>query len=151
MIVKETCNRNDIESILKHPAIYETISGDTCPSADEFEAPINENYKYIGGYVKGKIVAIMVYHSYRDGNICHVQVLPEYRSGYAKKFGEESLKFRGNQQLYAEIPSLYKNVLEFAKLFGFQVIGINICDYVKHGVKYDTYILRFSQWDLYEI
>lgn len=147
MIVKETFNREEIESILLHPDIYDTITDDNC-SGDE-QIPIDDDYEYIGGYVGGEIIAIMVYHKYKDGKKCHVQVLPECRDKYALKFGEQSLLFRGTQPLYAEIPTLYNNVLEFAFRFGFEVIETIKQDYCKNGKLYDLKILRFKEsWDL---
>lgn len=86
----------------------------------------------------------MVYHRYRDGNKCHVQVLPEHRNEHALKFGEQSLIFRGTQPLYAEIPALYKNVLDFAFRFGFEIIETKKQDYCKNGVNYDLQILRLK-------
>ena len=119
MIIKETFNTEDIKDVLCHPAIYDSITDDNCKPVEEFEPPITDNYQYIVGYLKGAPFAVMVYHTYRDGNECHVQVLPEYRKEYAKQFGQQSLSFRGTVPLYAEIPDLYKNVLAFALLNNF--------------------------------
>lgn len=143
MIVKETVNEQDISSILRHPAIYETTADDTCQAVNEFKIPF-EGYRYIGGYVNSEIMALMVYHAYRDGNECHVHVLPEYRKEYALNFGEQSLLYRGTQQLYAEIPSNCKNVLDFAINFDFKVIGIADDKFIKDGVSYDMNILRLE-------
>lgn len=79
MIVKETTNLDDIKAVLCNPAIYDTIIDDNCPLVEDFEPPIDDDHLYVGGYVKGEIIALMVYHKYLDGNECHVQVLPEYR------------------------------------------------------------------------
>lgn len=144
MIVTPTKDKAEIEKVLKHPEIYETISDDLSPHVDQFDAPITDEYQYIAGYVNNEIVGIMVYHKYKDGNKCHVQVLPEHRKEHALKFGEQSLLFRGTQPLYAEIPSLYKNVLDFAFKFGFEVIDTIKQDYLKNGVLYDLNILRFN-------
>ena len=144
MIVCPTKDIDEIESILKHPEIYDTISDDNSCPAEYCDIPINDEYQYIGGYVNGKIIAIMVYHKYKDGNKCHVQVLPEYRKEHALRFGEQSLIFRGTQPLYAEIPSLYENVLDFAFRFGFEVIETKKQDYCKDGKLYDLKILRFN-------
>ena len=143
MIVKETDNIDDIKSILCNPAIYDTITEDNSPLAEDF-TPIFEDHLYIGGYVKGEIIALMVYHKYLDGNKCHVQVLPEHRKKYAKEFGEQSLRFKGTRPLYAVIPDLYQNVLDFSFLFGFKVIDKNIGSYVKNGKSYNDNILRFE-------
>ena len=147
MILKECFDAGDIKSILCHPAIYDTISSDNCISAEYFEPPINDNYKYIVGYVNGKPISVMIYHKYLDGNECHVQVLPEYRKEYAVKFGEQSLEFRGTLPLYAEIPDLYKNVLYFALTNHFEVIDIRLNDYIKNGEKYNVNVLEYKKWD----
>lgn len=144
MIIKKTANIDDIKAVLCHTDIYDTISGDNCPLIDEFEPPVTEDYLYIGGYVNNKIVALMVYHKYLDGNECHVQVLPEYRKKHAKEFGEKSLKFKGDLPLYAEIPALYENVLSFALMNNFEVINTLKGSYTKNGKPYDTKVLRYK-------
>jgi hypothetical protein len=144
LIIKETTNIDDIKAVLCNAAIYDTISDDNDPAIEEFEPPINDEYLYIGGYVKGEIMALMVYHNYLDGNKCHVQVLPEFRKEHALKFGEQSLMFRGTRPLYAEIPDLYQNVLDFAKLNDFDVIDKIDDGYIKNGVEYPTNVLRYN-------
>jgi hypothetical protein len=144
MIVKQTTNLADIKAVLCNPAIYDTIIDDNSPLIEDFEPPITDEYLYVGGYVKGEIAALMVYHKYLDGNECHVQVLPEFRKKYAKEFGEQSLQFKGTRPLYAVIPDLYQNVLDFAKCFGFKVIDKKLNSYVKNGKSYDDNILRFE-------
>lgn len=144
MILKQTTDIDEVKRILCDPAIYDTITDDNSPLIEEFEPPVTDEYLYIGGYVKGEIIALMVYHKYLDGNKCHVQVLPEYRKEYAKKFGEQSLMFRRTQPLYAEIPDLYKNVLDFALLNNFGVIDIKESDYIKNGKTYNVNVMRFQ-------
>ena len=141
MILKETTDLNEIKAVLCDPTIYDTITDDNSGLIEEFDPPL-EDHVYVGGYVKGEIIALMVYHKYLDGNKCHVQVLPEFRKEYAIKFGEQSLLFRGTLPLYAVIPDLYKNVLDFSFLFGFKVIDKTENTYVKNGKSYNDNILR---------
>ncbi len=143
MIIKESFNIDDIKEVLCHPEIYETISGDDCPKLEEFEPPMIDDYTYIVGYVKGEPIGVMIYHKYRDGNECHVQVLPQHRKEHAIKFGEQALEFRGTLSLYAEIPDLYKNVLAFALLNNFKVIEVKENDYIKNGKLYNVNVLRY--------
>ena len=143
MILKESFNPDDIRSVLCNPEIYNTISSDDCPKVEDFDLPMGKECSYIVGYVKGLPIGVMIYHKYRDGNKCHVQVLPEYRKEYAIKFGEQSLEFRGTLPLYAEIPDLYKNVLDFALLNGFSVIDKIDDGYIKNGVKHLINVLKF--------
>ncbi len=144
MILKVTTDIEEIRSILCHPEIYDVISEDGSETAEEYIPPFDDGNYYIGGYVDNKIMAVMNYHNYLDGNECHVQVLPEFRKEYAKKFGEQSLEFRGTRPLYAEIPTLYKNVLDFALINNFKIIGTIENDYTKNGKTYDIKVLRFE-------
>jgi hypothetical protein len=144
LILKETTDLNEIKAVLCNPAIYDTITDDNSPLIEDFEPPINDNYLYVGGYIKGEIAALMVYHKYLDGNKCHVQVLPEYRKEYAINFGEQSLLFKGTLPLYAEIPDLYKNVLAFALLNSFKVKSVKENDYIKNGKTYNVNVLEFQ-------
>ena len=144
MIVKETINIDDIKAILCNAAIYDTIGSDKAPLVEDFEPPVNNDYLYVGGYVKGEIIALMVYHKYLDGLECHVQVLPEHRKEHAINFGEQSLLFRGNSPLYAEIPDLYKNVLDYALMNNFEVIDVRESDYIKRGKTYNVNVLKYK-------
>ena len=144
MIVKETTNIDDIKAILCNAAIYDTISSDKSPSVEDFEPPVNDGYLYVGGYAKGEVIALMVYHKYLDGLECHVQVLPEHRKEHAINFGEQSLLFKGTLPLYAEIPSLYKNVLDYALMNNFEVIDVRESDYIKRGKTYNVNVLKYK-------
>lgn len=144
MITKQTTNIEDIKAVLCDPAIYDTITDDNSPLVDDFEPPISDDYTYIAGYLDDKIIGVVVYHSYLDGNKVHVQVLPEYRKEYARKFVEQSLLFKGTLPLYAEIPDLYKNVLDFAILNHGKVIDIKENDYIKNGKAYNVNVLRYK-------
>ena len=144
MIVKETTSIDDIKAVLCNPSIYDVITGDSCPDVEDFEPPVDDKHLYVGGYVYGEIAALMVYHSYLDGNKCHVQVLPEYRREHAINFGQQALMFRGIVPLYAEIPSLYKNVLNFALLNNFKVIDVKESDYIKNGKTYNVNVLEYE-------
>lgn len=144
MIVKQTTDINEIKHIICNNEIYDCITDDNCPPRDEFEPPVDEDHMYIGGYVNNEIIAIMVYHKYKDGQICHVQVLPEFRKEYAIQFGEQSLSFRGTRPLYAEIPTLYPNVIHFAKLNGFKEIETIKDSHVKDGSLSDVKVMRFN-------
>lgn len=140
--LKETKNIKELEKVLFNKEIYDTITSDNNAF---MEIPVTSEYKYIGGFVDNEIIAVMVYHKYKDGNECHVQVLPEFREEYAKEFGEQVLKFKGHSPLYAEIPLLYKNVLDYALKNKFAVIEIKNDGYVKGGVEYPTFVLKYEE------
>ncbi len=143
MIVRETKNIEDIKSVLCHPEIYDCIATDESPSIKEFEPPL-DNQVYVGGYVEGDIMAVMAYHKFRDGLELHIQVLPEFRRKYAIEFGERALMFRGRKPLYATIPDLYKNVLEYALSFGFEVIERIESTDTKNGKSFTDNVLKYK-------
>ena len=142
LIVRETKDHEEIKQVLCHPVIYDCISDDNCPTADKFEPP--ESAQYIAGYVDNDIIGLMIYHRVTEGLKCHIQVLPEYRKLYSRKFAQMALKFgeAKNATIFSEVPTLYPNVIEFAKEFGFKQIG-NIRDsYTKKGMVYDVIQMR---------
>ena len=148
MIVRETRDIDEIRSILCDPAIYDTITADDSCKANEFTPPL-EDHKYFGGYIDNEIFGLMVYHMQDELNLCHVQVLKSHRAAHAREFGFRVLAERGDEPLYAIIPDCYENVLEFAKGFGFEIIGKNRASYTKNGITYDDNVLRLGviKWD----
>jgi hypothetical protein len=87
---------------------------------------------------------LMVYHAYDDGNKCHLMVLPEFRSKYAKRFLKESLHYNSDLPLYVEIPEINKNVIFFALANGFKRLRVNEKAFLKNGKIYDTNILIYN-------
>ena len=144
MNIRETTDIEEIKSVLCHPEIYPCISQDGNPTAREFEPPMNVSY--IGGYIDGEIMGIMIYHPYKDGLKCHIQVLPEFRKKYAKEFGRIALNFgeAKNAIIYADIPTCYPNVLAFAKKVGFEITGSIKDDYTRDGKVFDATTLRLN-------
>ena len=144
MIVKETKNADEIKSVLLHKDIFPCISSDDGCKSDTFEPPLTDQYKYIAGYVDGEIIALMVYDIRNDIEMCHIQVLPKHRKNYAIEFAEQALTFKSTLPLHAQIPSYYKNVLNFAKLNDFVVTGEDEEVYLKDGVEYPIFNLRYE-------
>ena len=145
MIIKETKDIDAINTVLKNPVIYDTITSDNSPCSEHFLAPITDDYRYVLGSVNGDIIGLMVYHEYKDGEECQVQALPEYRKKYAIEFGDKALGFRDKSKpLYAEIPDYHKNVLSFAVKNGFEVIKQEDLGYKKNGARYPVNILKYK-------
>lgn len=144
MNVCEITDAEEIKSVLCHPEIYPCISEDDNP-IEEFEPPMTA--RYIGGYVDGTLIGIMVYHHYKDGLKCHIQVLPEFRKKYAKEFGRIALNFgeAKNAIIYAEIATCFENVIAFAEGFGFEKTGRIKNDHIIDGVSFDVITMRLNQ------
>jgi hypothetical protein len=142
MIIKETREISEIKKILCHPDIYDCIGDDNSPPVEEFEPP--SQAMYIAAYVDGDIIGLMIYHVTDKGLKCHFQVLPEYRSKYARKFARMALEFgeAKNSSIYSETPVCYWHIIRFAKSFGFVEEGVIKELYPLNGIKHDVMILR---------
>lgn len=138
MIIKEITPQ-EAKAILCHPEIYDTISDDNAPPADKFNPP--SDCQYIGGFVKGELIAIMVYHEYKESIKCHVQVLPTHRADHAREFGTKALGLKEGLTIYADIPTIYPNVLKFAQSFGFKIIDNIEKTGIKNGIPFDSKLL----------
>lgn len=140
-----------IKAFLRLPEIWETIG------EDEPELSIDlENEFYLGMFVDSRLIGIYVLES--RSSVClqiHANVLKDYRRQYSKKTGEAALSFIINQipsckKVVARIPSLYKNVYEFTKSFGFKDEGLNRLSYKKNGGLWDVHQLGITRSEIEE-
>ena len=138
MIIKQIAPP-EAKLVLCHPEIYETISDDNSPPASEFNPP--DNCEYIGGFVDGDLIGVMIYHTYKESIKCHVQVLPTHRADHAREFGTKALGLKRGLTIYADIPEIYPNVLKFAQSFGFKIIDTLIKSGVKNGKSFNSKLL----------
>ena len=137
MIVRETTNLSEIKKIMLDPEIYGRVK------VDNLEANITlDDALYIGGYVNGEIMAIMVYYKGINETTCHVQVLKSHRAALAVKFGRMALELRCDDILYTTIPSRYPDVIRFCKYFGFKSVGKMKNKSIKNGKACDLNIYR---------
>jgi hypothetical protein len=124
MILTILGDSHAINDFLRQPSIFPAISDGCDITPDGFHAPLDNNHLYIGGYVEGALIGIMVYHISNNDIECHIQVLPEYRKQHAEEFAKQSLDiFRGGKKrVIANIPEKFQNVIRFAKKVGFEGI-----------------------------
>lgn len=137
MIAAAIANKADIDRVVFDEAIYDRISGDGCPARHEFQVPYDLG-TYIGGYMHGAIAALYIINP--DGERIHFMVLPEYRR-YGRELLQACMKLWPHP-VSAEIPSLYPEVVNFARKAGFLEVGIKPGAHMKNGRTYDTHILR---------
>jgi hypothetical protein len=142
MILKETRDIAEIKKILCCPEIYKCIGDDNSPPIDEFEPP--SQAMYVAGYVDGDIIGLMIYHITEKGLKCHLQVLPEYRSKYAREFARMALEFgeAKNSSIYSETPVCYWHIIRFAKSFGFVEEGVIKDEFLLDGIRHDVMVMR---------
>lgn len=147
MIIEPTDDIEVIDSILKHPGIIESISGDlTIDEAMSRQSPINNDWLYLKGVVDGVVVGLVVVHlTSQNWYQGHVQVLPEYRAEHAFTFGHDALEWIwGNTvipKLIALVPELYPNVKKFLDAQGFTQEGYITNSYKKNGRTYSNWLM----------
>lgn len=133
-MVKKVENFDDVITILSDDEISYRIGS----RGMDFSLLPSENSVYIGGYLDGEIIALMVYYIRDKYTTCHVHVLKAHRARLAVKFGRESLKLRPCDVLYTNIPPKFSDVIKFAEHFGFKYIG-KINGESLYGVNYGVY------------
>ncbi|MEE9532746.1 MAG: hypothetical protein V3W52_17340 [Syntrophobacteria bacterium] len=145
MIVKPITDLEQIKQVLCHPEIYEVITDDNSPSVDEIVPPLDGKTEYIGGFVDGAIIGVVIHHTHNDRLDIHLQVLPEHRKQSREFFTEvmEILKQK-DEPIFAEVPVCYPNVLAFGREFGFKEIDTLKDDYPKHGKLFDTKVIQWA-------
>ena len=125
MILKFLDDKEEIKKIICDPEIYERISDNNSPPANEFDFDLSHGL-FIGGYVDNKIIAVSVF-TLIDGWRFHPQILKPYRFQYAKEFVKRSLNWFWNEvnadKLAVKIPKKYMGVINFSKKFGFKPIS----------------------------
>lgn len=145
--IEETRNKEDIISVLKHPIIYDSITEDGCPKMEEWDfEPTNE--KFLVGKVEDIPMALMIFHPEDLGWFCHVQVVPEYRK-FSEEFGEKTLDWfwvhHDVNELFAEIPDKYPNVVRFAEKNGFKAEKPLDDIYIKDNITYNEMRYRLER------
>lgn len=127
----------DIETVIFDAEIYERISDDNCPPKEKFKVPFNDA-EYIGGYVEGEIASLFVVHDKK----MHFMVLKKFRK-YARELLNASFCMRP-KDVYCVIPSLYPEVINFAKNYGFKQTAVHKNAHLKNGILYDNHILVYE-------
>lgn len=142
MDIRETRDETEIKKIILDDSVFYRVTDDTCRDFKYFEIP--EDYQFIGGYVGGEIIGLMVYHLKNKKLMCHFMVLAEYRNKYAKELARMALNFgrAKNASIYAEIPTLFKETIFFAKSVGFKLVDTIDKARKINGKLYDLKVLR---------
>ena len=126
----------DVEKIYYDEEIFDRVSDDNTKEIKGSKLPWGKHFM-LGGYLDNKIISLF------DVNIngkAHFAVLKPYRR-YAREACKKSLD-RVNFYTWAEIPVLYKGLINFTKKFGYAETSIAKKSHIKNGVAYDKIILE---------
>lgn len=113
MILERTFDIDKINSVLKHPDIWPSVS-DEGSDIETFEPPMGDNHYLFDEGV------LFILHPYDEDWEIHANVLPDYRNK-AKEAAEETLEYGFIElkadRIIARIPEKYGNVYGFALKF----------------------------------
>jgi len=137
MIHADKATYGEVKKIILNREIYDRISDDNSPSREEFIIPF-EHANFIGGYVDCKIASLFIVH----GKKMHFMVLKEFRE-HANELLQSSFML-WPRDVYVEIPTLYRSVINFAKKFGFKEICVKENAHLKNGKLYDCHKLTYE-------
>jgi len=129
----------EIETVLCDDEIYDRISDDDCPAKEDFEIPFNA-VDFFSAKVNDKLAGVIVMH----GDKIHFNILKKHRKDAEYIFECFNQSWRKN--MVAEVPSLYPDVLGFAKKVGFDEVEVVKNDYKKNGKLYDCHKLKYEEW-----
>ena len=145
MEIKTVHYPDEINIIIKNDWIYDRTTDDRCPGKDLLNTffPYDE-WDFYGGYIDNQIFGLVYVHESEYGPMVHIQVLPEFRE-HALEFAiiTRDLIISDYGELWAQIPTLYQDVLHFSRKVGFKDVKIKEKSYLKNGIKYDEHVLVY--------
>ncbi len=139
--IRDVTDEEEIKSILTDEEIYGRITHDDCPDRKDYIFRDPFESRFIGGYVDGKIIGLVVYHD----NKIHVNVLKPYRKVYKRELLRGSLGMIDAPVIFAEIPSLFPQIIVFAESEGFREIDVIKGGFKKNGKSYNTHIMVYEK------
>lgn len=135
-------SKEDINLVSFDDEIWQRTSYDNCPNKEELKAN-DDFYNYFefwGCYLNNRIIALATVSN--EGNF-HFEVLKPYRK-YARIALNGFLTVL-NRDLFCEIPTLYREVINFAKNNRFKEEGeILERKFTKNGIDYKLIKLSFK-------
>lgn len=130
MIIRRTEDTDKIKSVLCDEWIYDRISEDGTPSAEEYEPTTNAVY-----LTDDDLSGVMIFHPINGATFeTHIQMLDKSK---AMEFCQSCIEWIWNNseaiKIVAQIPEIYPDVCRFAEKSGFEKEGVNRASYLKGG------------------
>jgi hypothetical protein len=145
MKVIKTTNLKEINKILYNDEIWDKSSNDNSLNKEEYNLIDLCSEIYAAYNDKNDIFGI-IYFNYNEDNekIAHIALLKKYRNNKTSyEFAKEVLKTQ-NEDLYIVLAENQKNVIRFAKNFGFKILYSFDDNYIKNNIKYKSYKLKLK-------
>lgn len=154
MRIERTFDEQVVKSVMLHPAIWATVAEET-QDPEKWEPEMVADC-WLQIVCDGKLIGLYNIHAHNSVTLeIHAQVLPEYRSEYAKESSRQVLQWildsedaAGYEKVIAQIPTLYPQVKHFTLNAGFQEEGLNRLSYRKDGKLYDQWLLGITRQEI---
>lgn len=131
---------------ISRPEIWEVISEDTATVENNVPDVIGDFWLAI--YNGDSVIGVCYLHQKWLNTVQgHIQIFKESRE-FSKQAGKCIIQWIANntdyKNIYTEVPSIYSNVVDFLKMFGFKESGVLIDCYTKDQKLTDIIILTKS-------
>lgn len=149
MRIERTWDRELVEAIITHPAIYGVISDDGAPDQSECSIPnLNRIYALLveDGGVGG---CYLVWPQNSFTLEIHTCLLPNCRGKKAAKAARLVLDWvfsnTACEKLITQVPAFNRAALIYARRAGLKDEGVNRASFKKDGVMHDQYLLGITR------
>ncbi len=149
-IFERTTDLELVRSIITHPKIYDHVSDDGCPPADQFKPLDNPVIWYV--LVVECEVLLGMWTFMPQNTACwevHTCLLPvawgDLGREAAKAMAEWIWKNTPCRRLVTNVPVMNRMALKFAKAAGMEEYGVNPKSYLKRGTLHDQILLGMSK------
>lgn len=151
MIAQRTRNARLIKSILTTPQIYEEITEDVAPSAEDFEPQLTPGIEYVMILDDDRGIIglfILIRQNFVLAEI-HTCLLPTHRGKTALEAAQTMIQWIWSETHYQRfittVPVYNKKAIWFAGRSGMVRYGLNPKSYLKKGCLWDSVLLGMSR------
>jgi len=139
-MIFEVLTSEQTTNFLLIPEVWERAADDN--SRREFDIP--SSTMKLGAFVDGTLASVALFSPFRDGWKLHFYVLRRFRLKHAREAIKSIMSaMHAEFIVYVAIPTLYREVINFAKRSGFRELEIEPATATIGGKTYDRVIL----WD----
>lgn len=148
--VERTFDGELVTRTMRHPRLYEHISDDGCPPADEFSAPVSENIIYLAVHEESAFLGIFMFHP--QNFACyevHTCLLPAAWGAKAVESTAAAAKWMFEntpcRRIVTNIPAYNTLAMRLARRSGMEQYGVNPKSFLKNNVLHDQAMLGLNK------
>lgn len=139
-----------IRETIAHPKLYQHLSDDGCPDAEDFTVKLVDSMYYMAACDGDRYLGLFLLHPHNY--VCyevHTCLLPEAWGGTAIECGKAVVRWVFDntpcQRLITNVPKCNRLALRLARNAGMSEFGVNEKSFMKNGVLHDQIMLGISK------